>query len=253
MNGKKRGSFYTLYILILFSLFLVTLELFLTHFDKSLCPSESCEVASLISPIPKNTMLKLGIFFFLSLFLITIIYSKTQGTLFRNLLLFFTGFGLFADTIFVFRLLFEFKVLCYFCIAIAILILLSFISILIIIKKEPLAISSLISFSLSALLGLTFAYYLTSNDYSKIINSTSKGIIIYSEDCIRCQELLKNPLYTTWEKVHVSKVYSLLKALHLNTLPIIIEKRENQILINSNPLSNATCEVQSQGGLCVLP
>ncbi|MCS7150229.1 MAG: vitamin K epoxide reductase family protein [Caldimicrobium sp.] len=255
MKKKRKNSLYILLFLLSLTLILILLEYFLSQYDKTLCLDKGCEIARLISPIPKTTLLLIGGLFFTVFLLTTIIYYKTKGSFFKNFLLFLAGSGVFAEAVFISRLLLELKATCYFCISVAILTSLIFIFLLFVIRDDPFGLSSLLSLCFGSIIGFSVAFFLTSLDLDRVLKDTSKGYIIYSENCPRCLEFLKNPLYGDWEKIHLSKVYPLLRALNITTLPVLIERRENQILINTNPVDNATCQLQihERGGVCVVP
>lgn len=254
MSPKDRHQFYITYIFISLSLLLIAAEFFLSLFGRSLCPTKGCEVATLMILIPKNYLLLLAFLYFFLFFILTFFYKHTKGPFFKDLLLFLGGSGIFAEAIFLLRLFWDFGLLCYFCLAVAFFTLLTVFTLFSYLLREPLTSTSILALFLGSMIGLIITFLLTGTGQAlRTKMDLNRGFLIYSEECPKCQAFLKDPNFAHLEKVHVKEVYPLLKILNISTLPIMVEKKGDTIIITTPEAPTSACDSQAPGGLCVIP
>ncbi len=263
-NKNKRAIF--VYLFILSALLLILSELLLNYFGKSLCQAKSCEIVSHLLIIPKTYLLGLALVYFISLLLLTKTYLYTEGTLFLNLLIFLIFTGISADGLFLAKLLFEYKLICYLCFAIAFLIFLIILSYLYLFRGIKFSISTLFFVFLGLLFGLFFAFKITTPELPSISSAKKPYSLIYAEDCPRCKELISLSDLQQINLIPFYQVYHLFKIFDLKSVPILIENQngtwviyskpediESKLINNTSTLKNIPCENETQGGLCVLP
>lgn len=254
MMVKGRKRFFFPYLSIFFGLILIAAEFFLSLYGKSLCPTKGCEVAGLMIIIPKNYLLLLAFFYLCLLFILTFLYRLTKGSFFKDLLFFLGGSGIFAEAIFLLRLFWDLGLLCYFCLAIAFFTLLTVFTLFSFLLREPLTSTSILALFLGSMIGLIITFLITGTGIAlRAKRDLNRGYLIYSEECSQCQTFLKDPNFAHLEKVHVKEVYPLLKILNISTLPIMVEKKGDTIIITTPQAPTSACDSQAQGGLCVIP
>ncbi len=265
MKNKNKGALWV-YFFIFSALLLISAELLLNHFGKGLCEAKTCEIASHLLIIPKTYLLILAFFYFVLLFLLTKIYLYTEGPLFLNLLFFTIVAGFSADTLFIAKLLLEYQLMCYFCLAIFIILFLTILSYIISFKELKFTVTTLFFIILGLLFGNLIAYKITTPELNYFPKFSKTFFLIYSEDCPRCKDLLSKIDLKNINTIPFHKIYPLIKLFDIKNVPILIEKQnktwviytapediEAKLLMKNSNLSETSCEREGQGGLCVLP
>ncbi|MFN3568455.1 MAG: hypothetical protein ACK4UR_06070 [Caldimicrobium sp.] len=195
-----------------------------------------------------------------------LLFSKTQGSLFLNLILFLLTGGLLSEGVFFLRQFLEYERLCLFCLLIASLLLPISLFFFLTLRTYTFTLSSILISLFGALLGLIISFYLTTE--ATINLSQNKVYLIYAEDCPRCKELMAKMSSPETEKLPFYRIYPLFKVFQLKTVPILIEKSESTLtittsyeeiakkLLNSNKTQeDIQCKADNLtvGGLCELP
>lgn len=241
---------------LIFGIFLVAIELLLSFTNRSICPSEGCKIAENLLLIPKQYMLIIAIIYFISLLLLGLFYRSSKGQLFKFLLLIFIGVGFTGDWFLVFKLIWEYNVKCYFCLTIAGLVTATAFSGVYMLSRDRVSYPGLLNLLLGSLLGLLGAFVITTPPADRLDTIGEKTLIVYAKGCSRCEELLQDPNFRNLPKIPVASVYSFLKIVGIDSLPVIIEKREEDVRIfvpKEKRLEESSCQPLPQGGLCVLP
>ncbi|MEZ0344114.1 MAG: hypothetical protein ABWJ99_04860 [Caldimicrobium sp.] len=263
-NKNKRAL--PVYFFILSALLLISAELLLNYFGKSLCQAKTCEIASNLLIIPKIYLLFLALIYFVLLFLLTKIYLYTEGALFLNLLLFAIIAGFSGDILFISKLIFEYQLICYFCVGIFLILFFTILSYLYLFRGFKFNTSILFFIIFGLIFGIIAAYKITTPDLISLNTFSKSQFLIYSQDCPRCKELLSkiNPKNTA--TIPFYQIYPIFKVFDFNTVPILIEKQnstwiiytapediEKKLSIKNSHLKEIPCDNETQGGLCVLP
>lgn len=253
-----RSRPFRLYLLsVLAGFFLVAIELLLNLFNRSICPTKGCKIAENLLLISKNHLLIIALLYFVFLFLLSVLYSSSRGQLFKLTVLFLIGLGFMGDGFLVLKLLGEYRVKCIFCLLIGGLLIVITLSGIIALSHEKLSYHALISLILGSLTGLTGAFFISTPLFEKSRLDERGALIVYAQGCLKCEELLKDPNYAKLPRVPVSGIYPFLKVVGVETLPIVIEKKEGKICIlepREKFLEETSCPTTTtQGGLCVIP
>lgn len=254
------------YFFILSALLFISGELLLNYYGKSFCETKSCEIVSNLLIIPKTYLLFLAFAYFFSLFLLTKIYLYTEGPLFLNLLLLTIITGFTGDALFLAKLIFEYKLVCYFCLAISFLLFLTVLSYLYLFKGFKFNTVSLFFILLGVLLGNFLALKIATPELVSLTSSKKPFTLVYDKDCPRCKEILSKIDPKGVDSVPLYRLYPLFKIFDLKSVPVLIEKQGSSWIIYSTPeeisakllknnssLENIPCDNETQGGLCVLP
>lgn len=265
MKDKNKRAL-LVYFFILSALLLISAELFLNYFGKSLCLAKTCEIASNLLIIPKNYLLFLATIYFLLLFLLTKIYLYTEGTLFLNLLLFTIISGFSGDLLFIAKLIFEYQLTCYFCFAIFITLCFTILFYLYLFRDVKFNTLTLFFIIFGLIFGIFITYKITTPESISLNNFSKLQFFIYSDDCPRCKKLLSKIDPKNTATIPFYKIYPLFKIFNFKTVPILIEKQNNiwliyttpedieeKFSIKKSPLEQIHCNNETQGGLCVLP
>jgi len=264
---EKAKSNKILYFIIFLGLLIILAELFLNYQGKSLCTAKSCKIAEDLLLFPKKYLLLIALSYFFLLLIVLKIYAYTSGTFFLGLFFFLLGVGLLGDGIFISRLLLEWKLPCYFCLLIFALMLVLTLSAFLVFRSTYFNSGILFALLMGGLLGEVLAFKITAQPYPNLSQSPKNFILLYAENCKRCEEILKKGDKNTFEKVPFTKVFPLFKVFDLKEVPVLIEKKagsyeiiwdskiiEERLFNSSQGVLNGTCgESTSEGGLCVLP
>ncbi|MGC8965408.1 MAG: hypothetical protein ACP5KO_01200 [Caldimicrobium sp.] len=265
MKDKNKRAF-LVYLFILLALLLISVELLLNYFGKSLCQAKACEIVSNLLVIPKIYLLILTLAYFILLFILTKAYLYTEGSFFLNLLFFLIITGVSGDGLLLSKLLFEYKLICYFCLAVSLILFLTTLSYLYLFRHIKFNTSSIFFIILGVLFGIFFIFKIATPEPISLFTSKNNLFLIYAEDCPRCKELLSKNNHNQIIPIPYYKVYPLFKIFDFKKVPLLIEKQNHTWIIYASPEDieaklfknkessmNIPCDKETQGGLCVLP
>jgi uncharacterized membrane protein/glutaredoxin-related protein len=258
------------YLILIFGLLFIGLEYILeNYFKTSICPTSGCFIASELLLLGKNNLLILALLFYTALVFLLFLYQKTEGSLFKNLLLYLLTAGLIGDAYLIFFLFINIAEPCWFCLIVFSITLAGAISILIYIRDEPITSPHFLVALAFGMFSLALGFYISSPSPIILKEGNVKKasfILIYSQHCPACKEVIAESerLGLKLEKVPLNQAYPLVKSLNLKSLPCLLEFKEDRIEIytgfeavkkrlNLEEEQNPCVENPQEGGLCAIP
>lgn len=198
----------------------ISTNIILTIFDIKICETNGCELSKEIISIPYLYVNYLGLAFAFILFVLGYIKS--------NFFNFFSLMGLLSETIFIGMLFFVANTTCLFCMGFYLLLILNFI-----LNKYTNKLYLL--YPIMILITLSFFKYDNMN-ISKINLPENGKYLIQSETCKHCKEIKEFFKETNieYKKLEVEESMALMNTLNLTTIPILIEKTEEGLIILDN-------------------
>ncbi len=265
MKRKKNWGFKLLIVLLIISIVLISTEYFLNNFfHTSICQNNACLITDYLIDIDRNFLLILALIYFLMLLIFLLLFNYSQGDVFFFFILFFLNIALIFDTQLILKMFLEFNIICWFCLSVFLLNLSIFVLFMILYKNKKISLSQF----LFIFIGMVVIYILL-NHKSITKLPSSNYILVYSENCPACKDVLekisnKNTLKSI-SLVPIYKLYPFIKIFDIQKVPILLIKEKNRIEIYSGyddvlkqlsiPDNEPICTNKNNqtGGLCVIP
>ncbi|MBX6423186.1 hypothetical protein [Thermosulfurimonas sp. F29] len=205
---------------------------------KSFCTSSSCLVVGELSRLAHREMVLLGLAYFLSLGLALALGAPA------GLLGLLASGGLFAEAIFVARQVFEYRLLCPFCLVTGIGVVLTALPVLYGLRGPKASLAG-------ALVGVLAGFWLTANPLVPLKAEARPAFadrppvtdlyLIYSPECPHCHEVLevcRNLPGANLNLCRREKARGLFRLLGLKGVPVLVVERASrwEILEGSGPI-----------------
>ncbi len=229
ISKKKTNNVLNVFILILslIGIIITTLEVYLNSKGTSICKTQGCTIVHIFDV--HHILNYLGMTIFFVIFVFTLFKSKELQVL-RSLILavciviegYFIGFQLWYV-----------KELCYFCLLVAGLIFLIFLLDFFSSKVKTIGLTGIIGF-----LSLLIATYLVNIPLTSL--DLKSPVIIYQRGCPHCKAVIE---YAKKHKIKINtypvdRVYALMKILDLNSVPVMIYRKNKSEIFMINGESN---------------